>query len=299
MANSITAITKYIPYLDEVYKVSSRSSVLDTPAEMVRETMDAKTVMVAKTSMSGLGNYDKNSGYIDGDVTLTWESHTFAYDRGRSFSIDAMDDLETLGMAFGRLSSEFLRTKVAPEIDAIRFSNYASGSGYTVTGETLTADTAVSAIDTGMVAMKENEVDLSGAYLFVTPTVYGFIKDSGKWTRPFMPGENPNRNFGTYDEMTVVEVSQTRFYKGVTLYDGTTTDQEAGGYVRTATTGKNINFLIVARGAVMQITKHAKMRVFDPDVNQKANAYKVDYRLYHDAWVLENKENGIYAHCKA
>ena len=80
MANSITAITKYIPYLDEVYKVSSRSSVLDTPAEMVRETMDAKTVMVAKTSMSGLGNYDKNSGYIDGDVTLTWESHTFEVD---------------------------------------------------------------------------------------------------------------------------------------------------------------------------------------------------------------------------
>ena len=298
MANSISTITKYIPYLDEVYKVASRSSVLDTPAEMVRETMDAKTVMVAKTSMNGLGNYDRNSGYVDGDVTLTWESHTFAYDRGRSFSIDAMDDMETLGMAFGRLSSEFLRTKVAPEIDAIRFSNYATGSGYTVTGATLTADTAVNAIDTGMVAMKENEVDLSGAYLFVTPTVYGYIKDSGKWTRTLTPGQNPNRNFGTYDEMNVVEVPQTRFYKGVTLYDGKTEDQEAGGYVKTATTGKDINFLIVARGAVTQITKHAKMRVFDPDVNQKANAYKIDYRIYHDAWVMDNKKNGIYAHCK-
>lgn len=102
-----------------------------------------------------------------------------------------------------------------------------------------------------------------------------------------------------YDgELLIVEVPQSRFYKGIELSDGKTSGQEAGGYDMAAD-GKEINFLIVTPAAVLQLTKHAKMRVFDPDTNQAADAYKVDYRIYHDAWVLENKVKGIFAHTKA
>lgn len=300
MANSITTVSKYIPYLDQVYKYASRSSVLDAPADLVRETADAKSVLVAKTSMAGLGNYNRNTGFVAGDVTLTWETKTLSQDRGRSFSIDAMDDAETLGIAFGTLASEFLRTKVAPEIDAYRFSAYATAAGLSpAAGATLTKANASEAIDTAMAAMKEEEVDLTGAYLFVTPTVFNFVKQSSKWSRSLQPGQNPNSNFGMYDELAVIEVPQSRFYKGVTLADGSTSGQTDGGYSKTATTGADINFLIVAPSAVLQVAKHAKLRVFEPDVNQTADAYKIDYRIYHDAWVLDNKTKGIYAHCKA
>ena len=57
--------------------------------------------------------------------------------------------------------------------------------------------------------------------------------------------------------------------------------------------------MIVDRASVIQLIKHGKIRVFDPDTNQSADAYKVDYRIYHDAWVLDNKKNGIYCHTKA
>lgn len=295
--NAITAVSKYLPYLDEVYKYGSRSAVLETNSNLVRETVDAKTVLIGKTSMQGLGNYDKANGFLNGDVTLTWESHTFSFDRGRSFSIDAMDDLETLGMAFGTLASEFLRTQVIPEIDAVRFAKYATGAGNKASG-TLTADTVIPAIETAETTMKEAEVDLANAIIFMTPTVKGYIKDSKHFTRTLVPSENPNRNFGFYDEMPIVEVPQTRFYSAVTLYDGKTEGQAAGGYVKDET-GKDINFLIVKPEAVIQITKHAKIRVFEPDVNQQADAYKIDYRIYHDGWVLENKKAGIYAHTKA
>lgn len=300
MANSILTVSKYIPYLDQVYKYASRSSVLDAPADLVRETADAKSILVAKTSMAGLGNYNRNSGFVTGDVTLTWETKTLSQDRGRSFSIDAMDDAETLGIAFGTLASEFLRTKVAPEIDAYRFSAYATAAGLTPSSAaTLTKSTASDAIDAAMAEMKEAEVDLTGAYLFVTPTVFNFVKQSSKWTRPVAPGQNPNSNFGMYDELAVIEVPQSRFYKGVTLADGSTSGQTYGGYSKTSATGADINFLIVAPSAVLQVAKHAKLRVFEPDVNQTADAYKIDYRIYHDAWVLDNKTKGIYAHCKA
>ena len=288
MANAITTITKYLPYLDQVYAYTSRSAVLDSPAEMVRQTEDAKTVLVAKTSMTGLGDYDRNSGFKNGDVSLTWESHTLTKDRGRSFMIDAMDNVETLGTAFGTLASEFIRTKVVPELDAYRFATYATKSGHSVTGATLTGADVVEAIDEGMTAMKEAEIDLTGSFLFATPTLITAIKQSDKFSRSLDPGQSPNRNMGSYDELTLVEVPQTRFHTSVTLGED--------GFVAG---GKEINFMIVQPAAVLQIMKHAKLRVFDPDTNQQADAYKVDYRVYHDAWVLDNKVKGIYAHTKA
>ena len=288
MANAITTIQKYIPLLDQVYAVASCSAILDTPNALVRETADAKTVLIAETSMSGLGDYSRADGFASGDLTLTWKSYTFEHDRGRSFHIDAMDDAETMGLAFGSLASEFIRTKVTPEIDAVRFAKYASNAGETVAA-TLTNKTTVSAIATAEVAMEEKEVSLENCVLFATPTVVGYVKDDTEhFQRTLVPSENPNRNFGSFDGMPIVKVPQTRFYTAVTLADG---------YAKAAD-AKDINFMIVDRAAVIQLIKHGKIRVFDPDTNQSADAYKVDYRVYHDAWVLNNKKNGIYCHTK-
>ena len=288
MANAITTITKYIPLLDQVYAVASCSAVLDTPNALVRETADAKTVLIAQTSMSGLGDYSRADGFQTGDLSLTWKSYTFEHDRGRSFHIDAMDDAETMGLAFGSLASEFVRVKVTPEIDAVRFAKYATNAGETVAA-TLTNKTAVSAIATAEVSMEEKEVSIENCVLFMTPTVYGYVKDdTDHFQRTLVPAENPNRNFGAFDGMPIVKVPQTRFYTAVTLGDGFAKAEGA----------KDINFMIVDRASVIQLIKHGKIRVFDPDTNQSADAYKVDYRIYHDAWVLDNKKNGIYCHTK-
>ena len=299
MSNAINLVSKYLPYLDQVYAYASRSAILDTAGDLVRETADAKTVLIAKTSMQGLGDYDRagEKGFVNGDVSLTWESHTLTNDRGRSFQIDAMDDAETMGVAFGTLASEFLRTKVAPEIDAVRFSNYALKAGLSKSGA-ISKDNVIDEIDAAVTEMKENEVDLTGAVLFLTPTVYTAVKQSDKFSRPLTPGENPNRNFGMYDgELLIVEVPQSRFYTAVDTLSGKE-EQAAGGFAK-AEGAKDINFMIVDRASVIQLIKHGKIRVFDPDTNQSADAYKVDYRIYHDAWVLDNKKNGIYCHTKA
>ena len=297
MGNAITTITKYLPLLDQVYAFASVSSILDTPNALVRETADAKTVLIAQTSMSGLGDYSRADGFVAGDLTLTWKPYTFEYDRGRTFQIDAMDDMETMGLAFGSLASEFVRVKVTPEIDAIRFAKYATNAGTTVAA-TLTNKTTVSAIATAEVEMEEKEVTLANCVLCMTPTVYGYVKDDTEhFQRTLVPSENPNRNFGAFDEMPIVKVPQTRFYTAVKTLSGKD-GEAAGGYTK-AEGAKDINFMIIDRASVIQLIKHGKIRVFDPDTNQSADAYKVDYRIYHDAWVLDNKKNGIYCHTKA
>ena len=296
MANAITTITKYLPLLDQVYAVASVSAILDTPNALVRETADAKTVLIAQTSMSGLGDYSRADGFVSGDLTLTWKPYTFEYDRGRTFQIDAMDDMETMGLAFGSLAGEFVRVKVTPEIDAIRFAKYATNAGTTVAA-TLTNKTTVSAIATAEVDMEEKEVSLANCVLFMTPTVYGYVKDDTEhFQRTLVPSENPNRNFGSFDEMPIAKVPQSRFYTAVNTLSGK--DGEAAGGFAKAEGAKDINFMIIDRASVVQLVKHGKIRVFDPDTNQSADAYKVDYRIYHDAWVLDNKKNGIYCHTK-
>ena len=126
MANSIALAQTYLPLLDEVYKASSKTAVLDaTQVEIV----NGNTIKVFKTSMDGLGNYNRNTGFANGDVTGTWETMTLSKDRGRSFIVDRMDNEETVGMAFGTLAGEFIRTKVAPEIDAYTFAKIAGTTG--------------------------------------------------------------------------------------------------------------------------------------------------------------------------
>jgi len=44
--------------------------------------------------------------------------------------------------------------------------------------------------------------------------------------------------------------------------------------------------------------KHTLPRIFDPDTNQQKDAWKFDYRIYHDAFTYENKTKGIYVHKK-
>ena len=92
-------------------------------------------------------------------------------------------------------------------------------------------------------------------------------------------------------------VPQTRFYKGVTLDDGKTVD--AGGYAKTVSTGKDINFMIIHPSSVIQVVKHDALKVFTPDENQTTDGWLVQYRIYHDAFVLANKLAGVYAHVKA
>lgn len=113
MPNSIALAEKYLPILDEIYKANSKSAILDVPANRVMWT-GAKTCKVFKISLDGLGDYDRNGGYVAGYETSTWEPLELEQDRGRYFQIDRMDNEETLGMAFGSLAGEFIRTKVVP-----------------------------------------------------------------------------------------------------------------------------------------------------------------------------------------
>lgn len=299
MANSIALFKKYIDLLDEVFKEASKTSVLDGDSTLVHMGANTNEIVIPKISMDGLGDYSRNSGYIDGDVTLTNETVKFNYDRGRAFSVDNMDNEETAGVAFGRLAAEFIRTKVVPEMDAFRFAQYAGTTGISKvsTGATLsTGADVILALRAAITKMDEDEVPTENRYLFITPTLDGIIQD--------MDTTKSREVMSRFAQKILVP--QSRFYTAITLYDGKTdtssqsggVNQKTGGFVKAAS-AKDINFMVIHKPAVLQYTKHTVSKVFTPDENQGADAYKFPYRVYGLADVYENKTAGIYLHHKA
>lgn len=116
--NSVSLATRFLPILDEIYKRNSLTSALDMANERV-EFIGAQTAKVFKVDVDGLGNYSRNAGFVPGSSDGTWETLTLEQDRGRSFSIDVMDNDETLGMMMASTLGEFERVRVIPEVDAL------------------------------------------------------------------------------------------------------------------------------------------------------------------------------------
>ncbi|MEG2208786.1 MAG: hypothetical protein RR065_11820 [Clostridia bacterium] len=300
MENSINLAKTYVPLLDEVYKEASKTAVLDGNAELMQAGANANELIIPKMSMDGLADYRRNGGYVNGDVTLTNETVTCNFDRGRMFTVDNMDNVESAGVAFGLLAGEFIRTKVVPELDAFRFSTYAGTVGVSeATGVLADGVGVVTALRTATNKMDEDEVPMEARVLFMTPTLFGMLQDLDT---------TKSREVLTRFE-SVVLVPQTRFYTLITQktgtmvttgsgVDATTTDETAGGFVK-AKAGKDINFMVVHRAAVIQFPKHIAPKVVAPEQNPDADAWKFGYRQVGVVDVYENKLAGIYVHHKA
>ena len=287
MANTIALFKQYVPMLDEVYKLASLTSVLDGAAELARQGQNANELVIPMMSMDGLANYSRNDGYVTGDVNLTHETVKCNFDRGRMFHVDNMDNAETAGIAYGRLASEFIRTKVVPELDAFRLSKYASIEGIsTATGSLTSGANVVTALRDATNKMDEEEVPFEERFLFITPTL-GSLVDDLDTTKSRAIMERFSK---------VIRVPQTRFYTAITQNDGTTEGQTAGGYVKA---GNDINFMIIHKPAVIQFQKHVAPKVITPDQNQNADAWKFGYRNVGIADAYKNKVAGIYMHSKA
>ena len=284
MANAITLRKQYSALLDEVYKLSSLTAVLDGPNDLVREGANANEILIPKMSMQGLANYNKQTGYVAGDVTLEYETKKCTYDRGRMFTVDAMDNIESAGIAFGRLSGEFLRTQVVPELDAWRLASYASISKVTTVSAALSdGKAALAALRTARGKIENAEANLATCYLFINPTVLGMIEDLDTTA-----SKKAIEGFAG-----IIKVPQGRFYNKITL-----TASGAGGYTK-ASGGLDMNFLIVDKQAAIQFQKHTVSKIITPEANQDADAWKFGYRTVGIVECKDNKKDGIYVHTVA
>lgn len=290
--NAISYAELYLPLLDEAYKAESKSAILDTLSDYIRFT-GGNTVNIFNIDPVGMANYNRDAGYVPGDVTGTWQPYVLETDRGRSYQVDFLDNEQAMSLVVPNLLGTVERQHIIPEVDAYRFAAYASGADTNnVVTETLSAGAAtVASIDAASVALDNDEVPYEGRILFVSPAVYGLLR--GGITRLVPNGEKDvNNMIEVYNDMRVIRVPQPRFQTAITLANPTTSSG-AGGFAP-ASGASAINYMIIHPSAVLQVMQHYAPRMFSPEQNIEADAWRVQPRYCHGAWVKEHKKNGIF-----
>lgn len=280
MANNIAKFKTYIDLLDEVYKTASVTDQLDGNLDLVREGNSAEEMVIPVMQLDGLGDYSRSTGYPTGDVTISYETKKCNYDRGKKFIVDAMDNTETAGIAFGRLASEFLRTKVVPEVDAFRFATYASKAGTNVSADLADGDAWVKALSAATVKLDDSEVTSDNRHLFIT--------SAGREAIDNLDVTKSRAVLSHFIDITVVPAG--RFNSAIELGEN--------GFTVSAS-GKAINFMVIAGDATIQYPKHIVSKVFSPEENQNADAWVFPFREYGICEVYDSKKNGIYVHTVA
>ncbi len=259
-------------------------------------------VKIPSILMDGLGDYDRVKGHVSGSVNLTWETHKLTQDRGREFLLDAMDvDESNFVATAGVVMGEFQRTKVVPEIDAYRYSKIADlaiAAGKTKAAA-ITKDNVIDELLAAITAIEE-EVG-TGAELVITmsPTIAGILASATNSKNYMSTGElkkgEMSVKVNTFNDSAIVKAPQKLLQTAFVFNDGVTGGQEAGGFTVDGS-AKAINFIVAAKDAPVAISKTDKVRTFDPSTYQNANAWKMDYRKYHDLWIPKNKLAKVFVH---
>lgn len=291
--NLANCIDKFTTRLDKVIAQETVTGDLNMNQDLVGEMSGNGKIEIASLDMDGLATHKRCQGFTKGGISVTWQPYQLQYERDREFNIDALDDDERAKIVSANAMGEFARTKVVPEVDAIRFAKLTQNAGTTVKMDLSGADETVAAVLEAEQCMEDHGVKLSQCLFYHSAATKKLLRLSNKYQ--LSVGESPNSNFGTYDEMKMIGVAGDRFYSAIRLLDGTTSGEERGGYEK-AEDGKALNFIVMAPEAAAAISKHEKLRYFSPDVNQDDDAHKWQYRLYHDLIVYLKKKGLIYAH---
>ena len=279
----------------ELDKMLVQKSVTGFMADNVMRAkfVGAKTVIVPDIDFVGLTDYDRDTGFTNGAITVAQQSYELTQDRARSMQIDR-EDLDETGIAnlAGQVMGEYVRTKVVPEMDSYVLSKLAKiaidkantvaldvTKAYAQFVELVNKIQAKAGFDTVIVA-------------FVNPAVYASFMTSSELQRhitvsDFKQGEI-NLKVKKINDVAIIPVADNRMK---TEY---TDDAENGG-LKPTEAAKDIGILALPKSAAHIVKKSETMRIFTPEQNLGADAYKFDYRVYYDAFVKKSDLGNIAA----
>ena len=256
-------------------------------------------VKIPTMSTQGLANYDRSEGFTKGGVSVKYNAYKMTQDRGRTFLLDAMDVNESNFVATAaNVLKVFQETQVIPEIDSYRYSKlYAiAQAGSRTESVNITAENVFAKLR-GDIRKVQDKVGTKAKLIITIPlNILGLLEENEKFRHfisvgDFTQGE-VNFRIKKFDGHAIITPPSDRLK---TLYDIKTgaVGQEAGGLAPN-NAAKDINWIIAAENAPMAVSKTDKIRVFEPDINQSADAWKIDYRKYHDIWVKKEQVDGLF-----
>lgn len=297
-------VTKDGNLLDQKITAGLFTAALGTPE--VDLVNGGRSFTLKTISTSGLQNHTRGKGFNSGTVTDEKTIYTMGQDRDVEFYLDRQDVDETnQELAMANISNVFITEQVQPELDSYRFSKMATSFDNIDTSdtegnllakthkveETLDATNAYSQLKTGIGKIRKyGTQNLLG---YVSSEVMDSLERSKEFTRNIT-----NQNVGTtalesritsIDGVQLIEVYEpNRFMTKYDFKDGAKPTEDA----------KAINFLIVAKPAVISIVKENAVFLFAPGQHTDGDGYLYQNRLYHDLFIKKHKRDGIFVSVK-
>lgn len=293
--NTLQYSQQFQTVLDAQMLASATSAFMEANAGQVKYD-GGDTVHIPEISMQGLAKYDRDEGFNQGSVTLKFNPYKMTQDRGRTFQLDSMDVNETNFVATaGTVMGEFQRTQVIPEIDAYRYSKIAAlatAENKVTTGFTPAVATILEKLEAEITDIQDVVGEDEGLIVVMSTKLRTILNNADKFNRYLNVAEFKNGSINTtvksFNDIPILGVPSARMKTAYVFNDGKTANQQAGGF-KADTGAKDINWIIMPQRAPIAVSKTDKVRVFTPDVNQKADAWKIDYRKYHDLWIPKNR----------
>lgn len=272
---AINLVTRYLPYVDEIFTKESKKSLL---TNQDFDWTGAHTVKVYKVTTSAMQDYSRNPspGFTGSrygtvqDLDATTEEFTLKKDRSFTFAIDKLDKDETGNVLNGASAlARQQRQVVIPEVDTYVYSVMTTGAGTKPTAVTLTEENIYIEILKAGNALDNADVPEDGRQLVVTPDVFVLMKRCK-------------------DIIMETNIGNDLRLKGVIAnLDGANVIK-----VPAARLPKNFGFMLAHPVATVAPTKLEDYKIHEDPPGISGSL--VEGRICYDAFVLENKAKAIY-----
>ena len=293
---SINSIENATRNSNELAKMFAQKSATGFFADNALATkfVGAKTVIIPDVDFQGLADYDRDTGFTKGAITVANTSYTMKMDRARSLQIDREDMSETgIANLAGKILGEYVRTKVVPECDAYVISKLA---GLAATRSNLVNGTVTKPYEA--LCKLINEVQSVVGYdeelvAFVDSYMFAAIQNSTELSRMITVSEfkqgDVTLKVNSINGVSIIPVVSERMKTAYTFNAA-----NAGGFTP-QTNAREVYMLVCPKRGAHLVKKTEKMRIFTPEQNIDADAYKFDYRIYYDIFVNKSGLDAVWA----
>ena len=253
-----------------------------------------KTMYIPTITVSGAVDVNRNSinGTFNRNWNNQWQAVELQMDREWSTLVDPMDMTETNDVAnLANITRAFVEMQKVPEMDAFlasKLAGFASAYGGTST-QSLTSSSILTEWDNAIAYMTNQRVNRDRVICYMTPATYKLLKQATGLSRfiEVTNGIQPvDRNIARLDGITIVEVPDDMMKTAYTFTEGWA--------VNTATAAQ-INFLLVDPMAVAAPIKY-EVAMMSPPTAQNKGKYLYYERYYYGAFILDQRQAGVYAH---
>ncbi len=288
--NSIENAIKYSSELDKMFAQKSATGFFADNA-LATKFVGAKTVIIPDVDFQGLADYDRDTGFTKGAINVSNTSYTMSMDRARSLQIDR-EDMDETGIAnlAGKILGEYVRTKVVPECDAYVLSKLAGlavSRANTLEGDAEKPFEALCNLINEVQSVVGYDEELVA---FVDSYMFAALQNSTEISKmitvsDFKQGD-VSLKVKSINGVALIPVVSERMKTAYTF--------GANGFTP-AEKASEIYMLVCPKSAAHLIKKTENMRIFTPEQNVDADAYKFDYRIYYDVFVNKSGLDSIWA----